>query len=52
VIRRYDVANGEEARPAEFLLDSTGIVRWRNLTNDMFVRARPEQMIEAIRTMQ
>ena len=52
VIRRYDVANGEEARPAEFLLDSTGMVRWRNLTNNMFVRARPEQMVEAIRTMQ
>lgn len=51
VIRRYDVANGDEARPAEFLLDSTGIVRWRNLTNNMFVRARPEQMIEAIGTM-
>ena len=52
VIRRYDVANGAEARPAEFLLDSTGIIRWRNLTNNMFVRARPEQMLEAIRTMQ
>jgi peroxiredoxin len=52
VIRRYDVANGAEARPAEFLLDSAGIVRWRNLTNSMFVRARPEQMLEAIRTMQ
>jgi peroxiredoxin len=52
VIRRYDVANGEEARPAEFLLDSTGIVRWRNLTTNMFVRARPEQMVEAVRTMQ
>jgi peroxiredoxin len=51
VIRRYDVANGAEARPAEFLLDSTGIVRWRNLTNNMFVRARPAQMLEAIRTM-
>jgi peroxiredoxin len=51
VIRRYDVANGEEARPAEFLLDSTGTVRWRNLTNNMFVRARPEQMLEAIATM-
>jgi peroxiredoxin len=50
-IRRYDVANGEEARPAEFLLDSTGIVRWRNLTNNMFVRARPEEMLEAIRTL-
>ena len=52
VIRRYDVANGQEARPAEFLIDSTGIVRWRNLTTNMFVRARPEQMLEAVRTMQ
>ena len=52
VIRRYDVANGEAARPAEFLLDSAGIVRWRNLTDSMLVRARPEQMIEAVRTMQ
>jgi peroxiredoxin len=51
VIRRYDVANGEAARPAEFLLDSAGIVRWRNLTNSMLVRARPEQMLEAIRAL-
>lgn len=51
VIRRYDVANGQEARPAEFLLDSTGTVRWRNLTSNMFVRARPEQMLEAIRLL-
>jgi len=51
-IRRYDVANGDQARPAEFLLDSTGIVRWRNLTNNMFVRARPEQLLQAIGTMQ
>jgi len=51
VIRRYDVADGAAARPAEFLLDSTAVVRWRNLTNNMFVRARPEQMLEAIGTM-
>jgi peroxiredoxin Q/BCP len=51
VIRQYDVANGVQARPAEFLIDSTGIVRWRNLTNSMFVRARPEDMLEAIATI-
>jgi peroxiredoxin len=51
VIRRYDVANGAAARPAEFLLDSTGTVRWRNLTNSIFVRARPQQMLAAIETM-
>jgi peroxiredoxin len=51
VIRRYDVAAGEAARPAEFLLDSAGIVRWRNLTTSMFVRARPGQMLDAIRTL-
>jgi peroxiredoxin len=52
VIRRYDVADGDAARPAEFLIDSGGIVRWRNLTTSMFVRARPEQMLAAIRTLQ
>ena len=52
VIRRYDVANGDAARPAEFLLDANGVVRWRNLTTSTFVRARPEQMLAAIRTMQ
>jgi peroxiredoxin len=51
VIRRYDVANGAEARPAEFLVDAAGIVRWRNLTNSMMVRARPEQMLDAIRAL-
>jgi peroxiredoxin len=52
VIRRYDVANGHEARPAEFLLDSSGVVRWRHLTSSVLVRARPEQLIGAIRAMQ
>jgi peroxiredoxin Q/BCP len=51
VIRRYDVADGEAARPAEFLLDGAGVVRWRNLTNSMFVRARPGQMLDAMRSL-
>ena len=51
VIHRYDVADGDAARPAEFLVDVNGIVRWRNLTTSMFVRARPEQMLDAIRTL-
>ena len=29
------------------LLDSDGIVRWVNLTGNIAVRARPEQMLEA-----
>jgi peroxiredoxin len=55
VIRRYDVlhrrAGPKEtdiARPAEFLLDSNGIVRWVNLTDNIAVRARPEQVLEAL----
>ena len=54
VIRRYDVLHpgagpkgADIARPAEFLLDSDGIVRWVNLTDNIAVRARPEQMLEA-----
>lgn len=52
-IRRYDLVhagageNGHDiARPAEFLIDSTGTVRWVNLTENYWVRARPEQILE------
>ncbi len=52
VIRRYDVADGDVARPAEFLVDTRGVVRWRNLTRNMFVRARPEQLLAAARLIE
>jgi peroxiredoxin len=52
VIRRYDVLHpgaGPKgtniARPAEFLIDSSRIVRWVNLTDNIAVRARPEQVL-------
>ncbi len=54
-IRRYSVLHpggGEDghdiARPAEFLVDSVGNVRWVNLTDDIRVRARPEPALQAI----
>jgi peroxiredoxin len=53
-IRRYDLVHAgagidghDIARPAEFLLDSHGTVRWINLTENYWVRARPEQILEA-----
>jgi peroxiredoxin len=52
VIRRYDVLHPgagpkgtDIARPAEFLIDSSRIVRWVNLTENIAVRARPEQVL-------
>ena len=58
VIRRYDLLHagagieGQDiARPAEFLVDSSGTVRWVNLTENYWVRARPEQIIEVARTL-
>ena len=58
VIRRYDLlhqgagVNGQDiARPAEFLLDSSGVIRWVNLTEDYRMRARPEQIIEAAKAL-
>jgi len=58
VIRRYDLVHagaGSEgqdiARPAEFLVDSSGTVRWVNLTENYWVRARPEQIIEVAKTL-
>jgi peroxiredoxin len=58
-IRRYDLVhagagiNGHDiARPAEFLLDASGTVRWVNLTENYWVRARPEQILEVSKLLQ
>lgn len=58
-IRRYDLVHrggntqtGQDiSRPAEFLVDASGTVRWVNLTDDLRVRARPEQMLEEARQL-
>ena len=58
VIKKYDLVHagaGEHgrdiARPAEFLVDSSGTVRWVNLTEDYRVRARPEQVLQAAKAL-
>jgi len=59
VIRSYDLVhagagiNGQDiARPAEFLLDSSGTVRWVNLTENYWVRARPGDILEAAKKLE
>lgn len=59
VIRRYDLVHagagengGDIARPAEFLVDRTGTVRWINLTENYFVRARPEDVLNKVNLLQ
>lgn len=59
VARRYDLVHtagsttGEDiARPAEFLIDVTGTVRWINLTENYWVRARPEDVLEVARALE
>jgi peroxiredoxin len=54
VIRRYDLlhhgagVDGKDiSRPAEFLVDSSGAVRWVNLTEDLRVRATPQDILRA-----
>ena len=58
VIRRYDLVHAgagtggrDIARPAEFLVDPNGVVKWVNMTENYWVRARPEQVIEAAKTL-
>ena len=55
VIRSYGVLHARAgmndqdiARPAEFLVDAAGVIRWVNLTEDIRVRARPENVLRAI----
>jgi peroxiredoxin len=59
VTRRYDLLHAgagpqgtDIARPAEFLIDSNGIIRWVNLTENIAVRARPEQVLKAFDEME
>lgn len=58
IIRRWDLVHphagvdgADIARPAEFLIDSTGKVRWVNLTGDYLVRVRPEEVLGVIDAM-
>ena len=55
VIKRYDVLHrgagpkgADIARPAEFYVDRNGVIQWVNLTENIAVRARPEQALRAI----
>ena len=49
VLHAHAGENGRDiARPAEFLVDATGTIRWVNLTHDLRVRARPEKALRVI----
>jgi peroxiredoxin len=59
VIRRYDLLHAgagpkgtDVARPAEFLIDSTGTIRWVNLTESIAARARPSLVLKAFDEME
>lgn len=57
-IRKFDVVhagageNGRDiARPAEFLIDSSGTVRWVNLTENYMIRAKVEEILTAAKEL-
>ena len=57
-IRRYDLVHAKElasgkdiSRPAEFLIDPSGTVRWRMLTENYWVRATPQQILDAAKAL-
>jgi len=57
-IGRYDLVHAQElasgkdiARPAEFLIDPSGTVRWRMVTENFFVITRPEQVLDAAKAL-
>jgi len=57
-VRAYGIVHehgGEEgrdiARPAEFLLDQTGTIRWVNLAKTVLARLRPETVLQVIDEM-
>ena len=59
VIKRWDLVHphgrqdgADISRPAEFLIDASGKVRWVNLTGDIIVRARPQEALAAFDAIQ
>lgn len=58
VIRRYELLHPrggpdgtDISRPAEFLIDRTGTVRWENFTEDIRVRPRADALLAAARSI-
>lgn len=44
--------NGQDiARPAELLLDREGVIRWLMFTDNLRVRVRPEEVLDAAAKM-
>jgi peroxiredoxin len=41
---------GSMARPAIFLVEADGTISWRDVTDDYRVRARPEDILEVLRS--
>ena len=52
LVHAHELASGKDiSRPAEFLVDPSGTVRWRMVTENFFVIARPEQVLEAAKAL-
>ncbi len=53
IVHRAAGAGGTDvARPAEFLIDPRGVIRWTEFTENWRIRARPEQILEALERIQ
>lgn len=48
-VRHRGGNNGRDiARPATFIIDREGIIRWRNLAENVRLRPRPEQILQEL----
>lgn len=57
VLRKYDLVHpagfrgADISRPGEFLIDPTGIIRWRDLTENYRVRVKGEDILKGLDAM-
>ena len=51
-LRHEEGGEGGIARPATFLIDGNGIVRWRDLTDNYRLRPSPEDVLAQVRAIE
>lgn len=52
VIENYGVLAGKISKPATFIIDKSGVIRWKYIGNDKADRPSPQEVLEQLRALE